>query len=258
MKKKEFKRIRIKNQSDYKYNYRPGEWTFRLLGKGNNLIKGDTSCRDVIQLYLYEYINTKENSKTNPDDILLTSKSFRILLLGPPKYKQISEQRLHHILDFFHQQEKLLGFDLTKIKTPINPRFNDTAEYIFISDNKWLDSCLLISIYTLSLRVGWHHERGNDWHQTVDKLSRNRVEKFVLEQFIGEELLCPSRDIDYCMSAKKDWVNLVNNKYTIIDKKRKDNWTEELSGNCKYSGIVEYSKGNYVQTHNTMEAHVDG
>jgi len=135
-------------------------------------------CKDYLQDAIWATINKKPTGiygfrydpKTNPPlDMVSTRMALR--LKGKSGFKEMCIQSQK----FMHKVEKDLGY--TPSSLYYGGESSDSPVYVFTSDVRWMFSPVLISFYSLLLRVGMTYE-GGDWQKHFSegkKLGTNDV-----------------------------------------------------------------------------------
>jgi hypothetical protein len=84
------------------------------------------------------------------------------------------------VVDFLHQFEEKLHLIRTSARPVANPpkRYNDGRVVILEGSGRWMMSPPMLSMYSLLIRVGFCHKKGNAFTTTIKKLVGGDVEPY--------------------------------------------------------------------------------
>lgn len=131
---------------------------------------------------------------------------------------------------FIKEMEADLGFTLSECASLGMFQGGKDEVFVYSSDQKWMHSPVLISLYTLALRVGMTYE-GGGWRG----------------HFEGAKSYLGSNDKGYTASAKKALDKIIGKDIAeVFAPKVEDNYPEDcnVSGMHNNSGIVSFANGN--------------
>lgn len=198
-------------------------------------------CKDYFQDAVWAQLNNKTasiygfsyNPKVNPK---LDLEQMRLAVRDKTKDAKTMEERCKKSINFLNKLEKKMGF------SPSELVFcgNYTNELLkkeypvwgFIGDKRWLHSSVMISAYSLLLRVGMTYEGGS------------------IEKHLESKNMVRKGDVNYVKRAMKG-INLILSKgpEKIFAKKMEDNYPSTAA--CydihDYSGIVSFTEGHAAQ-----------
>ena len=142
--------------------------------------------------------------------------------------------KLPAAVDFLNQIEKHLKLVRTIARTCSNPP-NAYANGIFILDssNRWMVSPPMLSMYSLLLRVGFCHTKGDDYAETIKKVIEGKIPPY------------QTNDVGQLSSAKSGIDKILQYGYArIFYKDPKKNYPDcNTSSMHNSTGIVSFAKG---------------
>lgn len=142
--------------------------------------------------------------------------------------------KIEGLLDFINQVEDVFDFRNTTIRLVKNPaaKYKTCGIIETCSSHRWMRSPALLSLYTLFLRVGFTHTKGNNWQDTVKGMIAGKIEQY---QHNDQSYLKSSvRGIEYIIKAGYKNVFFVQPKFNYPEKK-------DVSTIHNSSGIVAFS-----------------
>lgn len=87
--------------------------------------------------------------------------------------------RIPHSLDFLHQIERELKILKTKCwevpKPQVPLQYRRCGVFLLEGSRRWLYSPVMISLYTLLIRVGMSHAKGTHYRITIDKIIKEEL-----------------------------------------------------------------------------------
>jgi hypothetical protein len=135
---------------------------------------------------------------------------------------------------FLREVDKVQGFEPTDLLLGGRRKGEKSDTFVFVSDSRWLYSPVMVSWYSLLVRVGMTYE-GGDWRKHFDSAKK----------YLG------SNDNNYTNNSKKGVDKLVGKKpEEIFAKKRKDNYPTGVTVSAMHNsgGIVAFSRGSVNAT----------
>jgi hypothetical protein len=100
------------------------------------------------------------------------------LAIGNASDKAFSE-KIPSLLDFINQIEKRLRLVRSKIRLVGNPpKRYGSGVWVMESSNRWMLSPPMLSMYTLLLRVGFCHTKGEDYADTIKKIIDGEIKPY--------------------------------------------------------------------------------
>lgn len=152
-------------------------------------------CKDFLHDAVHAMIHNKSatifgftfDAKTMPP-IDLTQTRLLLTNAKDPNFSQKSE----NILDFLHQIERRLKLVRTKISICENPpaRYQQCGVIAVTGSQRWQNSPPMLSLYTLLLRLGFTHKKGDNFETTMQNVIKGKVRPY------------QSNDRNYLSSAK--------------------------------------------------------
>jgi hypothetical protein len=140
-------------------------------------------CKDFLHDVVHSSINNKPfeiyrfnyNPEINPRPCL---KQTRILIANSRDSK--IEKKIPACLDFINQIEDKLKIPRTKVRKCINPipEYAKNGVYIFQGHKRWLFAPPMLSLYTLLIRVGFAHFKGQEYGTTVKGLKQGLIKPY--------------------------------------------------------------------------------
>jgi hypothetical protein len=138
-------------------------------------------CKDFLQDAIMAQINNCSVSiygfdfdpSKNPEVCLSKTK-----ILITQKKDPIFSERVEGMLDFINQVCKKMKLKACKVsKTNVPSKIYEHA-YLVEGSSKWTNSPPMISMFSLFLRVGLAHKKGDDYLETIEKISTKKVEGY--------------------------------------------------------------------------------
>lgn len=195
-------------------------------------------CKDFIQdavhgslhnhtasIYGFSY-----NPKTQP---ALSFDKIRVVLVNNSDKNM--RDKIPNVLDFLGQfcvKMKLKKCEGFEAETP--PKNYKYGAFMIVGSGMWFNAPVLVSMYSLLLRAGFAHTKGEDAMKTVDKLISGKLKPY------------QSNDASQMASAKKGIEQILKNgyrKHFFIDTKK--NYPEQVNIGTLHnsSGIVAFAQG---------------
>ena len=192
-------------------------------------------CKDFLQDAIWAEINETKVSifsfshvhgENPPVDMEKTRLAVRFK--GKKEMAEMCEKSLR----FLHEADK--AFDFEPSEMLYGGKYKDGADdiYVFVGDKKWMYSPVMISLYSLLVRIGMTYEEG-DWRAHFESASK----------YVG------SNDKRYAESAKKTLD-------VLVGKRMEDVFADEMAKNYPVgsngglvagmhgsSGVVAFGKG---------------
>jgi hypothetical protein len=90
------------------------------------------------------------------------------------------EKKIPNLLDFLHQFEEKLGIPRTKVQRATDPpkKYIASGAWVITGSDRWLKSPIMISLYTLLLRVGFSHEPGTHFFETIKSVVSGKIKPY--------------------------------------------------------------------------------
>ncbi len=150
-------------------------------------------------------------------------------------------------LEFLNQFEKQIHLIRTKADECESPpeKYKNSGVYLFEGSARWMLSPPMISLYTLLLRVGFTHQIGDTFEQTVEKVTTGKTKCY-------ESGTSGSNDASYLKSGKSGIEKILKHGYAkIFHKNIKDNYPASVAIGTMHnnSGIVGFSTGQCKTTY---------
>lgn len=140
-------------------------------------------CKDYFQDAVWATLHGKSTSiygfsfdpATNPP---LDMENTRMLLTNSKDNKFL--EKIENMLDFINQVEDIFDFRNTTAKVVENPeaKYKTCGIIETCSSHRWMRSPVLLSIYTLLLRVGFSHTKGNNWQDTIKGMISGKIAQY--------------------------------------------------------------------------------
>jgi len=87
--------------------------------------------------------------------------------------------KIPNVMDFLHQFEKKLRLVRSKARQVENPpKRYKSGVWVIESSNRWILSPPMLSLYTLLLRVGFCHTKGEDFAETIKKIIAGKISPY--------------------------------------------------------------------------------
>lgn len=136
-------------------------------------------CKDFLHDCVYARLHKKPinpygftyDPKTNPIGL----KRSRILVTNSAD--PTMGEKIEGCQDFLNQAEKKLGLFRSKISVCENPPegYKACGVYMFRGSGMWLNSPPMLSLYSLFIRLGFCHKRGDDFVETMNKIQSGTI-----------------------------------------------------------------------------------
>jgi len=139
-------------------------------------------CKDFTQDAVHAFIHKKKNSiygfNYSPSHPPLDLNNIRIILANCEDSTFLN--KIPNVLDFLNQVEKLLRFKRTKAFLISNPteKHKTTGMFAVVGSGRWQKSPVLLSMYSLLIRVGFRHKVGKDWRVTVKGIVNGKISQY--------------------------------------------------------------------------------
>lgn len=110
------------------------------------------------------------------------------------------------MLEFINQVEDIFDFRNTVARLVKNPpnKYKKCGIIETISSHRWMRSPVLLSIYTLFLRIGFVHVEGTSWQETVNGVLSGKITPY------------QENDADYLKNSVKGLQYIIKNGYKNI------------------------------------------
>jgi len=139
-------------------------------------------CKDYLQDAIYGLVNNKEASiygySYSPEDKQQPSiKKIKILLTNSSDV--LLKNKIPGCIDFLNQIEDKLKIKKSVFKECIDPpdKYKSCGVWEVVGSKRWLRSPVMISLYTLLIRVGFSHKKGN-YDDTISKITNNKMRTY--------------------------------------------------------------------------------
>lgn len=152
-------------------------------------------CKDFLQDAIHGFLNNKIASIYS---FSYDPNSMPSLLLAKTKIALCNAQdknflsKIENVLDFLHQIETHLKLKKTKAITCSNPpKSYKSGVFIVRGSSRWQEAPPMLSLYTLLLRAGFTHKKGENYTKTIEDLVTGKTKPY------------QSNDADYLAQGKK-------------------------------------------------------
>ncbi len=151
--------------------------------------------------------------------------------------------KIENVLDFIGQFEKRLHLRRTKAYKcdPVPDKWKKSGVYMFEGSGRWMQAPPMISLYTLLLRCGFSHVKGDDFDKTCKEIISGNV------QLIGKKNTRQSgcNDDKYLKDSQPGIKAIVKHGYArLFYKDAARNFPEEIHVSTMHDrcGIVGFSQ----------------
>ena len=145
-------------------------------------------CKDFLHDVVYSSVNKRpiEIYRFKYDPNIDPNPSFKELkiLITNPKDKKI-EEKIHNCLDFLNKIESFLDIKPTKIVNCNDPPEGYKKVFLFIANNRWIKSPVMISLYSLLVRLGFSHQINDNFLTTIEKMKLGALKAYQKVAFRG-------------------------------------------------------------------------
>jgi len=89
-------------------------------------------------------------------------------------------ERIPNVVDFLRQIEAKLRLIRTTVRPVANPpkKYKKGGIYLLESSNRWMLSPPMVSFYSLAIRMGFVHKKGEKYTTTIQKLTKGECEPY--------------------------------------------------------------------------------
>jgi hypothetical protein len=145
-------------------------------------------------------------------------------------------EKIIGVLDFLNQFEDKLKFEKTKILPISNPprKYMASGTWLIIGSVKWLRCPILLSMYTLLVRVGFSHKFNTDCMETIENIASNKLKCY------------QPQDYPKIIAAKESIKKIIENgDENIFPGSMADNYPEKILISTMHNtcGIIGWSNG---------------
>lgn len=212
---------------------------YAFLSKDNKQITPWVFCKDFFQDAIFGHLNQKRASiygfSYDPKvDVPLCMESTRMLIANKDETESFVS-KVEACVEFMNQIETKLKMKktiFTKCVSPIE-RYAKGGVFLLESSKRWMHAPPMISLYTLLVRVGLSHTKGNSFESTLQDIIDCKKTSY------------QSSDRSFVTESHKALKFILNHgDRKVFKSKIKDNYPEKISINSmhNYCGIVSYSK----------------
>lgn len=200
-------------------------------------------CKDFLHDALWAFLNKTKvqiyGFKYDYDQDKPLQMNRTVLAFRNSQYVDREEEfhdQLNNCMEFLQGIERILGFRPTCIYK-INK--SESPCWLILGDKRWQLAPALISMYTLFIRVGFHHTLGTKILETIEKAEKNKLGLPVDFGYAG------SRDYSYIKTASKGIHAILKSGPILFHRQIKDNYPKALRNNGLHDsyGIVGFSNG---------------
>lgn len=204
------------------------------------------TCKDFFQDAVQGFLTGEEvdvydftyNPKTSPP---LSLDRVRILIANT--LDKDMESKIENVLDFVGQFEKRIHLLRTKAyKCETTPeKWKKSGVFMFEGSSRWMQAPPMLSLYTLLLRCGFCHTKGEDFDKTCNAIITGKISP------IGNKEKRQSGCYDdiYLRDSQTGIKAIVEHGYArLFYKDVKRNFPATLHANCMHDrcGIVGFSQ----------------
>ncbi len=158
---------------------------YAFVSEDNKQVCPFVFCKDFLQDALMAYHNNKPAciygftySKENQEQICLDRTK---LVIANAKDKNFSS-KIPAMLNFIHQVERELRLVRSTIKLVESPPSKyKNGVYLLESSSRWMLAPPMISLFSLLIRVGFVHEKGKKYQETIDGLKNDTIKPYQSE-----------------------------------------------------------------------------
>lgn len=205
-------------------------------------------CKDFLQDIVYSSLREKSieiyNFKYNPT---IDSKPYlkKIRLLVTNSSDKTFRKKIKNTLSFINQVEETFGIKNSIVRECKNPplEYTKCGVWLFEGDKRWINSPPMLSLYSLFIRVGFSHQEGNYYKQTIEDILLGKIQPY------------QKKDVIWLKHAEKGIQKIEKfGDKKIFSKNIKNNYPDfavsEIHNNLGITGfssdIEEQSRGNKV------------
>lgn len=175
-------------------------------------------CKDFLQDALMALHNDKPVSIFgfcyNPKkDMPICLDKTRVAIVN--RQRDISKD-IVRCIELLNQVESELRLERTKFAKAPNPPKSYNAAWILEGSCKWILAPPMISLYTLLIRSGMHHKRGNAWRRTIKDVMLSKIKKHKDGTLITKAGEAGSGDNTQIHSAMKGIERIMRDGYAKI------------------------------------------
>ena len=139
-------------------------------------------CKDFLQDCIYAHVNSKTASifgfSYNPKTMAKIDMENTRIAVANSKDSSIGK-KIDNVLDFINQFCKKLKLKRSKVFTCSNPPLKYRGGvYVLCGSGMWMNSPPLISLYSLLIRLGFVHTKGEDCIETINKILKGTIKPY--------------------------------------------------------------------------------
>jgi hypothetical protein len=196
-------------------------------------------CKDFLQDAIHAHLyggsaniyGFSYNSKTQPP---ISVDRLRIICVNSNDSKFL--ERVPNVLDFLNQFCKNLGIKACKAFQVSNPpsRYAKNGVFLIDASGMWNNAPVLVSLFTLLLRVGFVHKKGDDCMETLKQLVDGKIKPY------------QNNDRSYVQQSMKGIERILEHgyrKFFFIDIEKNYPKGTNIGTIHNQTGIVAFSSG---------------
>jgi hypothetical protein len=208
---------------------------FAMFNDQNEQICQWVVCRDFFSELIWSQIHNKPAGiygfKADPSvDPKIDFENTRFLIRNRQDKNFLD--KIDGIVDFVNQIEDIMNLRKTEIFIVNSKEKN--GEIATVASGRWMRSPVLLSMYSLFLRVGFCHTVGDNWKDTVKKMVKGEIKPY--QRNDAEYLKQSIKGIEKILTIGYKNIFYVQPKFNYPEKKN-------VSKLHNSSGIVSFSSG---------------
>lgn len=228
----------LKGEGSFSEQYGRG-MQYALVNDSGKQVHHFVWCKDFLHDLIFGEIhkvpiNIYRFTYKSGTDIPPPNKKIKIAVVN--LYDKDFESKIENALDFINQIEAEMGFIPSRVFKSENPteKYQKSGIFVFEGSKRWLNAPVLLSMYTLLLRVGMTHSVGSPCMETLKGVADGTIKPY------------QSYDQDYSKKALPGIERIIQNKPgKIFHRTMKHNYPENLDSSTMHHrfGIVTFAEG---------------
>lgn len=196
-------------------------------------------CKDFLQDVVHGFIHKKKASiygfsydPTSQPPICMDMCRIALVNSSDKNFKE----KIPHMVDFVNQIAKKLHLRRTQVFEAIDPpkKYAKCGVFLLDGSSRWMNSPPLISMYSLFVRCGFSHTKGNDFMETINGIVNDKIKPYQSND---------KTQLSGALKGIKNILNLGYRKFFYIDNEKnypESTRVDTLHNSC---GIVAFSGG---------------
>ena len=222
------------------------EFAFMSRPKGEKVYEQATTfvyCKDFLHDAIWAHVNkTKvgifgfKYDYATDKPLVMTRTALALRNTQYQKEPDKFHEQREACIEFLQGADRLLGFSPTQIyQVP----YDQGPCWLILGDRRWQRAPTMISLYTLFIRIGFFHTRGEEILQTIQRAEKGEIK-------IGDDIkYAGSRDCSYIKQARKGIEVILKHGIDVFHRTIKENYPKDVNTHTLHDGfgIVNFTQG---------------